>query len=78
MLVVDTIANFLFFAPVYILTSGGPAGSTNLLMFQAYQAAFVCMGGLTLASTWVFWQLSPASVMHHSIENETLTQATPD
>ncbi len=39
-LVVDTIANFLFFAPVYILTSGGPAGSTNLLMFQAYQAAF--------------------------------------
>ena len=51
-------------------------GEANAL--QAYQAAFVCMGGLTLASTWVFWQLSPASVMHHSIENETLTQATPD
>jgi len=39
-LVVDTTFNFLFFAPVYILTSGGPAGSTSVLMFQAYQAAF--------------------------------------
>ena len=51
-------------------------GEANAL--QAYQAAFVCMGGLTLASTWVFWQLSPVSAMHHSIENETLTQVTPD
>jgi multiple sugar transport system permease protein len=39
-LVADTAINFLFFAPVYILTSGGPHGTTDLLMFQSYQAAF--------------------------------------
>ena len=39
-LVADTAANFLLFAPVYIITNGGPNGSTQLLMFEAYQAAF--------------------------------------
>ncbi|RWR31231.1 sugar ABC transporter permease [Sinirhodobacter populi] len=39
-LVADTAINFLFFAPVYILTSGGPQGSTSVLMFEAYRAAF--------------------------------------
>ncbi|MEQ8296715.1 MAG: sugar ABC transporter permease [Nitratireductor sp.] len=39
-LVADTAINFLFFAPVYILTSGGPSGSTSVLMFQAYRSAF--------------------------------------
>jgi multiple sugar transport system permease protein len=28
------------FAPVYIITNGGPNGATQLLMFEAYQAAF--------------------------------------
>jgi multiple sugar transport system permease protein len=39
-LVADTVANFLFFAPVYVITKGGPMGATSLLMFTAYQAAF--------------------------------------
>ena len=39
-LVADTAANFLLFAPVYIITNGGPNGSTALLMFEAYRAAF--------------------------------------
>ena len=39
-LVADTAINFLFFAPVYILTSGGPNGATSLLMFEAYRSAF--------------------------------------
>jgi multiple sugar transport system permease protein len=39
-LVADTVANFLFFAPVYLITKGGPMGATNLLMFTAYQSAF--------------------------------------
>ena len=39
-LVADTAINFLFFAPVYILTAGGPNGATSVLMFQAYRAAF--------------------------------------
>jgi len=40
-LVSDTVVNFLFFAPVYIITKGGPLGSTELLMYQSYRAAFV-------------------------------------
>lgn len=39
-LVADTAINFLFFAPVYIITSGGPNDATALLMFRAYEAAF--------------------------------------
>jgi len=39
-LVADTAANFLLFAPVYLITQGGPNGATALLMFEAYQAAF--------------------------------------
>ena len=39
-LVADTAANFLLFAPVYIVTNGGPNGATQLLMFEAYQTAF--------------------------------------
>jgi multiple sugar transport system permease protein len=40
-LVADTIANFLLFVPVFILTKGGPGGSTNLLMFDAYQRGLI-------------------------------------
>jgi multiple sugar transport system permease protein len=29
------------FAPVYIITRGGPRGSTNLLMYESYTSAFV-------------------------------------
>ena len=39
--VADTVTNFLLFAPIYLLTKGGPAGSTNLLMYEAYTNAFV-------------------------------------
>ncbi len=39
-LVADTAANFLLFAPMYLITQGGPNGATALLMFEAYQAAF--------------------------------------
>ena len=40
-LVANTTANFLLFAPVQIATEGGPQGSTNLLMYEAYKSAFV-------------------------------------
>jgi multiple sugar transport system permease protein len=39
-LVADTAINFLMFAPPYIITQGGPAGTTHLLMYEAYQSAF--------------------------------------
>jgi len=49
-LVADTAANFLLFAPVYIVTNGGPNGATQLLMFEAYQAAFAFLNhGRSLA-----------------------------
>lgn len=40
-LVANTVANFLVFAPVQILTRGGPQGSTDLIMNQIYTRAFV-------------------------------------
>lgn len=39
-LVADTVANFLLFAPMYILTGGGPQRSTDVLMLEAYNSAF--------------------------------------
>lgn len=39
-IVADTIANFLVFAPVQILTNGGPQGTTNLIMVDIYTRAF--------------------------------------
>lgn len=36
----DTISNFLQFVPPYILTGGGPEGSTDFLMYQIFQNAY--------------------------------------
>lgn len=40
-LVADTVANFLVFAPVQILSGGGPEGATNLIMHDIYERAYV-------------------------------------
>ena len=40
-LVANTVANFLVFAPVQILTKGGPQGATDLIMNEIYTRAFV-------------------------------------
>ncbi len=39
--VADTSINFLLFAPVYIMTQGGPSDATTVLMFEVYRNAFV-------------------------------------
>ncbi|MEN5084037.1 sugar ABC transporter permease [Bosea sp. TWI1241] len=53
-LIADTAVNFLFFAPVYIITAGGPNGATSLMMFKAYEAAFTFMNwGRSLAYSTV-------------------------
>ncbi len=39
-LVANTVANFLDFAPIQILTSGGPEGSTNLIMNEIFARAY--------------------------------------
>ena len=36
----DTMINIFMFIPIYMLTNGGPEGSTSTLMFEAYRAAF--------------------------------------
>ncbi len=40
-LVADTVANFLLFAPILLLTQGGPQLSTNLIMYETYRRGFV-------------------------------------
>lgn len=39
-IVSDTMINLFMFIPVYMLTGGGPEGSTDTLMYEAYRAAF--------------------------------------
>lgn len=40
-IIADTTSNLLLFAPMYMITKGGPQGSTNVLMYEAYKSAFV-------------------------------------
>ena len=39
-MVSDTISYFLLFVPAYMLTGGGPQGSTDFLMYRIYQNAY--------------------------------------
>ena len=39
-LVSDSVVNILLFAPMYLLTDGGPQRSTNLLMLEAYKTLY--------------------------------------
>ncbi len=39
-LVADTVSNFLVFAPVRVLTQGGPNRSTNLVMHSIFEQAY--------------------------------------
>jgi multiple sugar transport system permease protein len=52
-LVADTISNLLVFAPVSILTGGGPNGRTDLIMYDVFERAYVSgdVGGAAAATT---------------------------
>lgn len=39
-LVADTVANFVLFVPIQVLTNGGPESSTTLLMFDIYRQTY--------------------------------------
>lgn len=39
--VANTTQNILMFTPMYILTGGGPEGSTNVAMYEAYKNVFI-------------------------------------
>jgi multiple sugar transport system permease protein len=57
-LVADTVANFLVFAPVQILTRGGPAGSTDLIMYEVYTRQFATGDPSSAATMTVILVLS--------------------
>jgi ABC-type sugar transport system permease subunit len=40
-LVANTTINILLFVPMQMVTNGGPEGSTNVLMYEAYKSAFL-------------------------------------
>lgn len=42
-LVADTVANLVLFTPIQILTNGGPLNATDVLMFDAYNQAYVAL-----------------------------------
>lgn len=44
-LVADTVANFVLFVPIQMLTNGGPQNSTNLLMWNIYQTTYTYGSG---------------------------------
>ena len=53
-LVTDTAINLLLFAPIYLLTRGGPELATNVLMYEAFKTGFVYTDmGLALAMVMV-------------------------
>lgn len=52
-LVADTVANFVLFAPIQILTRGGPDGSTNLLMYDLFNRSYVLTDPYTASAQLV-------------------------
>ena len=51
-IVANTVASVLAFVPVLILTQGGPAGSTRLIMYDLYNNSFV-LGDINFGQTEV-------------------------
>ena len=51
-LVSDTVVNFTLFAPVYLLTRGGPQLSTHLVMYEAWRRGLV-YGDIGIASAMI-------------------------
>ncbi len=63
-LVTDTAVNFLLFVPMFLLTRGGPAYSTNVLMYEAYKSGFIYGEmGRALAIVMVLLALVTATVI---------------
>lgn len=52
-LVADTVANFVLFAPVHILTSGGPEKRSNFLMYDIFHRSYELNDPYTAAAQLV-------------------------
>ncbi|MGQ9682155.1 MAG: carbohydrate ABC transporter permease [Anaerolineae bacterium] len=61
-LVSDTIINFFIFAPVFMLTRGGPQLSTNLVMYDAYRRGFI-WGDFSASAVMAFLLFLVAAVV---------------
>ena len=62
-LVADTVANFVLFAPIQILTQGGPQGSTNLLMYDIFNRSYVLTDPYTASAQLVVLLLIMISIV---------------
>lgn len=71
-LVSNTAFNFLTFAPVFILTKGGPIRSTNVLVYESYKSAFI---GLDMGRATAISSLVLAAVLLLSLAELRLTRA---
>ncbi|WP_353114885.1 sugar ABC transporter permease [Microbacterium sp.] len=61
-LIACTVGSFLLFAPVQILTKGGPNGSTNLIMYDIYNRAYL-LGDLGVGQAEVVVLMAILSVI---------------
>ncbi|MFC7405786.1 carbohydrate ABC transporter permease [Georgenia alba] len=61
-LIACTVGSFLLFAPVQLLTQGGPNGSTNLIMFDIYNRAYL-LGDLGVGQAEVVVLMAILSVI---------------
>jgi multiple sugar transport system permease protein len=63
-LVADTAANIVMFAPVQLLTSGGPLNATDFLMYDIFNQAYVGqLTNIASAETLVLIVISVAIVI---------------
>ena len=70
-LVANTVANFVVFAPVQILTKGGPQGATDLIMNEIYTRAFVSGDTSSAAAASVVLVLVTLSVVAVPLHHKT-------
>lgn len=54
--ITNVISSFQVFSPVYVITEGGPRGSTEVVVFHIYQRAFEVFDmGYAAAQAWVLF-----------------------
>lgn len=64
LLITGVIGSFQVFTPVFVLTQGGPLGSTDVAVYRIYQRAFVNFDfGYASALAWVLFLLIFAATL---------------
>jgi multiple sugar transport system permease protein len=70
--IANTTSNTLMFIPMQMLTKGGPQGSTNTLMYEAYKSAFLYVDRPRSAAivTVLLFIIAITCVAHFKLLNE--------